>query len=122
MSKITIVSGKAFFTVCFLVCLFLTSCNAVVYSKSGCCICKKDSKEKIFFPSENYEHLFTVVFGADSSERRSGFICRPCYMAIKKWEKTKKTSQMVSAIYCYKFIQLNLQLFCATEMLAKYNY
>ena len=79
------------------VCLLLfSSCDAITYSNSGCCICKKFSKEKIFFPSANFEHLFTAVFGTNSSDARSGFICRACCMSIKKWEKTKKTSQLVS--------------------------
>jgi hypothetical protein len=113
MSVIKTVSKKAILLVFLFVCLlFLMSCNAVVYSKNGCCICKKVSKEKIFFPSENCEHLFTAVFGIRSPDKRSGFICRACYMAIKKWEKTKETSQMVSLLctdfYLFSFPYKNV--------------
>ena len=92
MSTVEIVFGKVLLTLSLLL---FSSFDVITYSNSGCCICKKSSKEKIFFPSANFEHLFTAVFGTNSSDARSGFICRACYMSIKKWAKTKKTCQLV---------------------------
>ena len=62
MSTVKIVFGKVLLTVCLLL---FSSCDAITCSNSGCCICKKSSKEKIFFPSANFEHLFTAVFGTN---------------------------------------------------------